>query len=265
MSWAYLCYFDDNDAHMRELLSEARHHCCNEQLQRLRRGCLDFTVETELVAVDVVCDTRAVSMVLCVRSHSFRNVTYVVTVTTDCPQGCTCTCPDQASGSLLCKHICFVLVQVLRMKEPWLVFQEGNMVHSAQLTFGFELLSGRGGECRNAGEPCAICYDECRGVGRDGRPVLFCAHCQNGMHWQCALRWFLSNHLSCPLCRAEPLFEDTHPQDADDALPLVELARRIALRDVTNSQRPHSAPTRRLPSSFYNLRPRRRIQPAGMP
>lgn len=128
----------------------------------------------------------------------------------------TCTCPDFCYRQQMCKHIYFVLYQVLRvpvdfdlskkLKRPyvatWLRLRREQLLQHQQEEHKEEKAES-GVDRKPIGEdPCPVCLEP---MDQASEEVMFCAvTCGQNMHTVCMQRW--SSHCKkwmCPLCRSD--------------------------------------------------------------
>lgn len=133
--------------------------------------------------------------------------TYQVQIT---PEFCTCTCPDHRQRSLNCKHILFVLVQVLGCTQTPLTrrllkskFKIRNDHQHAQLPNVDDMkTSGVVQKPLNDGD-CPICLEPLR----PSETIVYCkSTCGNNVHSVCMNRWIQQMKPKgpcCPLCRCQ--------------------------------------------------------------
>lgn len=123
------------------------------------------------------------------------------------PQTCTCTCPDHCQRSLNCKHILFVLIQVLNfstieihtpltrrtLKAKFKTRQERMEVKDDTVHPTVDQKPIKGNDCPICLEPLQL-----------SESIVYCkSTCGNNIHSICMSRWTQHNssNLYCPLCR----------------------------------------------------------------
>lgn len=145
----------------------------------------------------------------------------------------TCTCPDFAGGHL-CKHILFVFLKVLRVKNTSdKIYQKALLqselldvfmrapqptasvsANSAVIAAYNETITGTstaactsasGAEHEDTSDDakpsgdCAICFET---MASKGEAVQKCTVCRNYLHTDCLMKW-LSKASTCVYCRSE--------------------------------------------------------------
>lgn len=128
-----------------------------------------------------------------------------------------CTCPDQTRNRLICKHIIYVLVNVLKA-PPHLQYQLAllsneladifaNAPASPQSSDGSKADTSNGGKRKPIEGDCPICVTEFEA----GEEIVWCkAACGNNIHKACFEQWAKSRpgEVTCVYCR--------QPWKADD-------------------------------------------------
>ena len=160
---------------------------------------------------------------------------YVVSLVRSPPVGrdegaFTCTCMDARLGcrrlGCVCKHVCFVVLRVLRRPD---FFGVGSLAGVAEIFARFESLatedtlrplprphdpsapsgSGSGGNAAfetvarppDPGDDCPVCYDTLAPF--TGKKLLGCPECGRGIHEACARRWLaVAACKTCVYCRS---------------------------------------------------------------
>lgn len=142
----------------------------------------------------------------------------------------SCTCPDHAKGNL-CKHIIFVLLKVLKVREDSnLIYQKALLKSELaeifanspancgvqarkEVVLAFDKMTKKISEGSNdstvdneeqksskklEGE-CPICFEDLTVDGSEG--VDSCSICKNYLHKDCLNRWLVSSRTCC-YCRS---------------------------------------------------------------
>ncbi|KAG8779577.1 hypothetical protein FRC15_010059 [Serendipita sp. 397] len=152
---------------------------------------------------------------------------YTVTIT-NLP---TCDCPDFLKGNH-CKHILFVYLKVLNVKESSNLFYQKALLDSELLAIFTEAPAapnsvansrvltayanavgkpGPSGSVADAsemrrnvdGEDCPVCYEEMKGkTASELDSIVFCDTCKNGLHADCFRMWSMRTPVTCVYCRA---------------------------------------------------------------
>jgi len=124
--------------------------------------------------------------------------------------GCYCSCPDHRLRNVVCKHICFVLIKVLRLEagDPRLSCLGLPDDEIRRIVNGLAPLppppqraKARAPAARRdyLGLACAICMDDMQGHEN----IVYCEwSCGQSVHAECQQRWLLRNS-TCVCCRAE--------------------------------------------------------------
>jgi len=144
-----------------------------------------------------------------------------------------CNCPDAKSWAkkydVICKHSCFVLFKVLKLKEnvqdffESLVLNESQIEHikntfskitnnedfiNKELSIRFEKIKndehGKKIDSNKSQENdafCSICYDEFENI-LDINENQQCKVCNQIFHKKCLNKWFTMGNNNCPFCRS---------------------------------------------------------------
>ncbi|OKL59115.1 hypothetical protein UA08_05745 [Talaromyces atroroseus] len=136
----------------------------------------------------------------------------------------SCTCPDALKGNQ-CKHIIYVLVNVLKVRED-LRYQLAFLSSELQEIFDNAPLETKDdasfsssdkesdGKRKPIDGECAICYMEFQ---PETEKIIWCeTSCGNNIHKACFDQWAASsreNGVRCVYCRAE--WPTTNPRDLD--------------------------------------------------
>jgi len=141
--------------------------------------------------------------------------TYQVNITSE---ACTCTCPDHRQRSVNCKHILFVLVQVLDC-YPQTPLTRRFLTSKFQLRYDHQNArlqnnsntSNTSDDTKTTGvaqkplgdSDCPICLESLR----SSETIVYCqSTCGNNIHSVCMTRWIAkcaADHPCCPLCRGQ--------------------------------------------------------------
>jgi len=143
-----------------------------------------------------------------------------------------CTCPDArtncSTSSCVCKHVCFVLLRVLRLEDLAFFVRRDRVLSPEELRLFAEAAEGRCVAATETDEDvhrpivvattnedvaealffrkrkeldaaeCPVCYAELTEPS-----CCWCPACSNAMHTSCAGRWLRSAPLpTCVLCRS---------------------------------------------------------------
>ncbi len=153
------------------------------------------------------------------------SVTLATTNVTRSKELATCTCPDAALGAKFrkchCKHVCFVLLRVLKCSP--LILKPGTLQLKdlvelrrrlktvetnrnkwgtpSQLLQRYDALTNRSfdapADCEEMQDECAICFSP-----QSDTKSLRCPQCHNCFHADCITLWLRTTiHKKCPLCR----------------------------------------------------------------
>lgn len=149
-----------------------------------------------------------------------------------------CNCPDSRSGAkyngVLCKHCCFILVKVLKLKNKMEFFENYKLTQeqvndmlveynklNLQATNEFinedyikkykQLKEDKNNDKiilrDDHNLECAICYDELSDVHNLSLNSQ-CKVCLTILHKSCLNKWLSMGHNSCPYCRS--LIKSSH-------------------------------------------------------
>ena len=125
----------------------------------------------------------------------------------------TCECPDYCSRGYMCKHICFVLLVVLRLPADSLYLTCLNLSQAdiQRVSSRFRPpapVRQRPPEPQQksvpqkpyAGLACAICFED---LDESAEQLVYCERsCGQSVHGACQQRWLLNNE-SCVYCRSK--------------------------------------------------------------
>ncbi|KAF3209534.1 hypothetical protein TWF192_004186 [Orbilia oligospora] len=133
----------------------------------------------------------------------------------------TCDCPDSNHKNEICKHILFVMIKVLRVRDE-LSYQAALL--NSEIREIFETSSARvevdTSEDKRQRKPldadeCPVCYEPFQ---QGERGVLFCvAQCGSNIHRECFRQWAavkVGNTVTCVMCRT-PWEESSADRDYD--------------------------------------------------
>lgn len=100
-----------------------------------------------------------------------------------------CTCPDYERRRLLCKHIMFISIRVLKM-HGCSSFIDKEM--DSKLSY----ITERDVSKKQIDDTCPICFEESMTEYEQ------CSVCKNNIHTSCISIW-LRQKETCPLCRSK--------------------------------------------------------------
>ena len=124
----------------------------------------------------------------------------------------TCTCPDHSMRLVDCKHILFVLIQVLGfnrdnirshrqlLKEAFEKRAVLNTVHNGSIDVNSMEEKKNDKRKQIEGADCPICLE----LLETGETIVYCKKtCGNNFHEYCFLKWKHANKgdATCPMCR----------------------------------------------------------------
>jgi hypothetical protein len=117
-----------------------------------------------------------------------------------------CSCPDFARNCHLypCKHVLYVLIQVLKI--PVIASNNFSIDYALAFQRGAALVKKavEPAENQHNDEDCCICY-----MAIEAAPTRQCKTCKHLIHRECMRVW-LRQKQSCPLCRSHVDANEDH-------------------------------------------------------
>ncbi|KAK6357337.1 hypothetical protein TWF718_001650 [Orbilia javanica] len=120
----------------------------------------------------------------------------------------TCDCPDSNHKNETCKHILFVMIKVLRVRDE-LSYQAALLNSEIREIFETSAIPIEGDTLEEKrqrkpldSDACPICYEQ---FEQDEKNVLFCAaQCGSNIHKECFRQWVavkVGETVTCVMCR----------------------------------------------------------------
>lgn len=129
----------------------------------------------------------------------------------------SCSCPDNETRYVTCKHMYFVLYRVLRLSRDEPIPDPKELEWFLRKFITDEYVGNKSvsteiqGEDARIPDECPICFEELHGSG----PLVYCrAECLQSLHQECYAQACKYGKRECPYCRCKERMVRWQPKAA---------------------------------------------------